>query len=242
VNGSVAEHHDPIGDFEDVGDVVADHDDPEPPITQLPDQSEDLPGFTHSQRCGRLIHQNDGAAPARRPCDRDGLPLTAGEIRDRGVHRRQVDSKLGDVLTRLGVHHRLVHETEPSQRTANPLFPPEEEVGGHVEGLHERQVLVHGLDPRPAGVVRFVELDRFAVDRHGSLVGPVDPGQHLDQCRFPGTVVADEPDHFAAGDLEVHAAEHLHRTEREMDVGGCEIRGTHGGASPEVRKSFSGIL
>jgi len=77
-----------------------------------------------------------------------------------------------------------------------------EEVAGGVEVVEQREVLVDGLDPEVARVVRRVDVDRLPVDHDLAVVGPHDAGEHLDQGRLAGAVVAKQRQHLAAAQIE----------------------------------------
>ena len=79
----------------------------------------------------------------------------------------------------------------------------EEEVGDHVEVVAEREVLVDGRDPEAVASLGLAIVTVLAVELDRALVGAVDAGDHLDQRRLAGAVVADEGDHLAFADVEV---------------------------------------
>ena len=80
-----AQDHDPVGDLEDVGEVVADHDHPEAALAQALDQAEHLRGLRDAQRRRRLVEQHDLRLAEQRAGDRHRLALPAGERADLGA-------------------------------------------------------------------------------------------------------------------------------------------------------------
>ena len=90
-----AQDDDPVGDLEDVGEVVADHDDAEAALAQAPDQLQHLLGLRHAERRRRLVEQHDLAA--RRAAS--GRPRPAGAGRPERVPTSV--RRLGIVTARL---------------------------------------------------------------------------------------------------------------------------------------------
>jgi predicted component of type VI protein secretion system len=68
---------------------------------------------------------------------------------------------------------------------------------------------------RPARHVLITERDRPAV-------GPVEAAQDVDESRLAGTVRADQADHLAPVEVEVHPVERLDSLERTRNGGGPE--------------------
>ena len=94
-------------------------------------------------------------------------------------------------------------------------LPADEEVAPERLLLGERLVLVDGLDRELVRhahrVVAEVELPVADEDAPGGR--REHPGQHLDQRRLSGAVVADQPDDLVAADGKVDVAERLDRAE-----------------------------
>ena len=82
-----AEHRDAGRRLEDVVQVVRDQDDREPLLGQPLDEREHLLGLRYAERGGRLVEDHELRVPHHRARDRDGLPLAAGERRDRLADR-----------------------------------------------------------------------------------------------------------------------------------------------------------
>ena len=70
---------DPVGEVEDVVDVVADEEDADALGLELLDQLADLGGLGRPERGGRLVHDQDARVEMDRARDRDRLALAARE-------------------------------------------------------------------------------------------------------------------------------------------------------------------
>ena len=80
---AVVHDADPIGQVVDVVDVVADQEDPDPLVLELPDEVADLGGLGRAERGGRLVHDQDPGVEVDGPGDGDRLALAAGQRLDR---------------------------------------------------------------------------------------------------------------------------------------------------------------
>ena len=71
-------------------------------------------------------------------------------------------------------------------------------------------LLVDGADAEALRILRGQRADRLAREQFDAAgCGRADAGQHLDQCRLAGAVLAHERVHFARAQREVHAGERL---------------------------------
>ena len=215
------QHGDPVGDLEDVVQVVRDQDDGEPLLGQALDELEHLLRLRDAERGGRLVEDHEPRVPHHRAGDGDGLPLAARQGRDRLPDR--ADRRHGEALHRLrglGLHHRLLEPVQPVAGLAAEVH-----VLDDVEVVAEREVLVDDLDPELGGVLRAVDVHRLAVDDDLAAVRRVRAGDALDQGRLAGAVVADERHHLTGTDLEVDLAERLDRAEALRDPVELQERG-----------------
>ena len=114
----------------------------------------------------------------------------------------------------------------------------EEDVGGDVEVVGQREVLVDRLDPVAAGVDRAGEADGLAVQADLALVGGVDAGDALDQRRLAGAVVAEEAHHLAGVDVEAERADGGEAAEALGDVADGEDRLGHVGGPWRARPTM----
>ncbi len=89
----------------------------------------------------------------------------------------------------------------------------EEHVGDDVEVVAERQILVDGGHAELGGVVGGANRDALAAPVDLAVVGFVDAGDHLDQCRLAGAVVADQRGNASRRDVEVDVVERGDGTE-----------------------------
>ena len=76
---AVVHHADPVGQVEDVVDVVADQEDADALVLELPDEVADLRGLGRSERRGRFVHDQDPGVEVDRAGDGHGLALAAGQ-------------------------------------------------------------------------------------------------------------------------------------------------------------------
>ena len=93
-------------------------------------------------------------------------------------------------LPRPDLHRHLV-EPQPAELLA------EEQVLDDVEVLAQGEVLEHGGDPELRGRRPGRDGHLLASEGDGAGVGRVHAGEHLDQRRLAGAVVADDGDHLA---------------------------------------------
>ena len=193
---AVSEQVDPVAHLEHVHVVVRDDDHRHVgALLQLLDQLDDQSPFARSHRGERLVEQDDlrvGVGGAR---DRDRLALTPGELRDLGVHRRDPDSDVVEVLARALPHRPVVEEAQRPDAARHLAVQEHVVVDRHARD--EREVLEDGVDPERAGVRDGAELHLLAANEDPALVGLVEPRQDLHEGRLAGPVVADQTEHLA---------------------------------------------
>jgi hypothetical protein len=73
--------------------------------------------------------------------------------------------------------------------------------------VDQGQVLVDGVDAEAAGVVDRPQHHLLPADEDAAGVGLVEAAEDLDQGRLAGAVVADQPQHLAPAEAEVHVAQ-----------------------------------
>ena len=98
--------------------------------------------------------------------ERDHLPLSSGEHLHRPTHRSGTDAEPVELGLRPLALGPPVDEPDPAERALAEDLAPDVEVGGDVEGLDEREVLIDHLDPGLRRVARRVEGDLLAVHAH----------------------------------------------------------------------------
>ena len=107
----------------------------------------------------------------------------------------------GDQRLGLGEHPAAVEEAE-SDRLA-----PEQEVLRDREVRRQRELLVDHADPQPLGIGHVADLDAATVHFHRAGVGPDHAAQDVDQRRFPGTVLPEQPVDLPRAEREIHPVE-----------------------------------
>ena len=114
-----------------------------------------------------------------------------------------------DHLCRLAVHLGLVDKSRKKAEQLLRRLAAEEDVGGHVLLLGQRQVLVDHLDAELAPLAGIERQDVLAVEFDRAGIGAIDAGDGLHQRRLAGAIVADEADHLARLDRQVDAMQHV---------------------------------
>ena len=89
----------------------------------------------------------------------------------------------------------------------------EVDVVGDREARDEVQLLVDRRDAELQRRLRAGEVHLLALPAHGALVGPVRPGQDLDEGGLAGAVLAQEAVHLAGADVEVDAVQRAYTGE-----------------------------
>src|SRR5690606_29752381 len=151
---------DPVRQVEDVVDVVADQDDPDPVLFELADQVTDLFGLRRSQGGSGLVHYEDAGVEMDGTGDGDRLALTSRKRSHRRLEVLELGVEAGHHPAS-GVLHCLVIQVAEARRQ----FPPEEHVARSVDVLGQSQGLVDRLDPVALGVSRVLEGGGLAVDQ-----------------------------------------------------------------------------
>ncbi len=208
-----AEDEDPVGDREDVRQVVTDDDNAEVALAQAADQLQDLFGLRHPESGRRLVEEHDFRLAQERAGDGDLLALAAGEGADLRAQARDRHREVREQIGGLVLHLHLVELAGDRPRPGRYLLPAEKEVGDDVEVVAEREVLVDGRDPQFGRVLRPVDPHLPPLEAHRAAVGGIDAGDRLDQRRLAGPVVADEAHDLAGADGEVDPVQRLDRAE-----------------------------
>ena len=152
-----------------------------------------------TQAGGGLVHDHETGIECGRAGDRHGLLLPTRDRTHRRTHARDPESETLDQSLRALVHVALVEEaTAP---TGLPQFTAKEDVLRHVQLGHQREVLVHHLDPDVACVHRTREVHRVAIQEDLPSVGHVDTREDLHQRGLACGVVADQADDLGGVDV-----------------------------------------
>ena len=196
-----------------------------PVLAHALDLVEHVARLDDAERGGRLVHEDDLARPGDRAADRDALALAAGHVGDGRAVSWIRTPRSRERLVAAAPHLRLVEEAEPAQRAGAQQLAAEEHVRRRVDLGRQREVLVDGLDPELARLLRRV---RSSTGRPSKRISPPSggwtPGERLDERRLAGAVVADERDDLARVDGEVRAAQRLHVAEALDDPARLEQR------------------
>ena len=219
---ATAPHHDdPVGDREDVGHAVADENDRDAAVAQLADQVQHLRHLAHRDGRRRLVHQHDLGLREHGARDRDRLPLAARHLLDE-VARARLRLQFLEDLAGAPVHGGIVEDAERSDAAAQ--LAAEEDIGRRGQIVAERQILVNDLDAVPARFDRPVQHDLLAVHAHRAVARQKVAGDHLDQRRLAGAVVAHEADHLACLQRQRDVVDGLDGAEMFRNVGEFENR------------------
>src|SRR5690606_5364341 len=119
------------------------------------------------------------------------------------------------------------------QRAQAGLLHAEEEVADDVEVVAEGEVLVDGGDAEALRVGRAGDGDLPALPADRAAVRRVGPGDHLDQRRLAGAVVAEQGHDLAGRDGQVDVAERLYGAESLGNPGQLQDGCAHG-SSPRT--------
>ena len=220
LGAAVAQHDDAVGDRQHVVQPVRDQDDGDAFRLQPADQVEHALHLAHGKRRRRLVHDDQLRVEGQRTRDRHRLLLAARERADRAVDRRQMRAQPLDHLCRLAVHLGLVDKAGNQAEQLLHRLAAEEDVGGHVLLLGQRQVLVDHLDAELAPLAGIERQDVLAVELDRAGIGAVNAGDGLHQRRLAGAIVADQADHFAG--LDRRGRRHAARRPRQSSCGCLE--------------------
>ena len=210
-----AEDEDPVGDLEDVGEVVADHDHAEVALAQPPDQRPG-PASVWARRARRSARRAARLSAHRAA---SGRPRPAGADRRRGFRPRCAGSGSSPPGSRAARPARCSIVVSSSWR-GRPGRAPARSPPGRGRGSRPRRGCRRA--PGPGRRWRSRVRSRPGADRSrprspSKRIAPesiaVDPGDRLDQRRLAGAVVADQADDLAGVDVEVDPVQSLDRAE-----------------------------
>ena len=85
----------------------------------------------------------------------------------------------------------------------------EVQVRHHVQVFAQREILEHGCDAQRGGGMRAMDGDWTTLELDHAGVRGDDAGDDLDQRRLPSTVVANQRDDLAGGDVQVNPVERV---------------------------------
>src|ERR1700722_369169 len=152
---------------------------------------------------GRFVQQNDFLGPGDRPADRDRLPLAARKLRHRAVGARHGDSDAFQFLAGPLVHLALREEAKATEKALFQDFTTKKNIPGDREVWRDPRFLIERLDSGRQRVMRRGPVNSPAAEKNVTGVRRMSPGQHADERRLAGPVVADQTDDFARADGKI---------------------------------------
>jgi hypothetical protein len=119
-------HRHPVGDLENLDQVVRDEYDRAAAVGETAREIEHLAGLGHGECCGRLVHDDETRIEVERASDRDSLALAAGKAADRRIGVGDMGVQLlqqrGDARLHLGAAQ------ERHAGDADDEFAPEKDI------------------------------------------------------------------------------------------------------------------
>ena len=216
---AVAENADPIGDTKNLGQPVADVDDPDAGAAPLVNQRVQSVDVLRPEGRRRLVEEQHLRLGEQRLDDFEELSLRERE-RPRGRGRRDAELELDQTVGRPSIH--------ASVRRSEVGRCREVEVLGHRQVQHVRVRLIGDAETEPAALGgRHAPALRLA-DHDGALVGSEEAAGDVQQRRFPGPVLPDEGVDLAGTTVDGDLAKRLYRTERLGHASQREHGGAHG--------------
>ena len=161
---------------------------------------------------GRLVHHDHARVRGQRLHDLDQLLIGDREPAREAV-RVETDAELVEHGGRLAAHPSAVDAPEALER-----LHTDEDVLGDAQVGEERRLLEDDRDPGRLRLLGVVEDRLLAVEHEPSRVGAVDAREDLDESGLPRAVLADEPVHLAAEELDVAVLERVDRPEALLSV------------------------
>ena len=197
---AVLEHGDAIGDGEHLVHAVADEHDGAPLLAQPPHGGEQLLHLVFAQSRRRLVEHQDARRSGHRLGDLDELALGERETAH-GEPRVERHPEETEQLGGAGAQGAPVDQPEPTRLAAD------QDVRRDVHLREQRQLLRHTGDAELLGAVRCQGAELLAAHLDAADVGGDHAGEDLDERRLAGAVLAEQGEHLAGADREVHAGE-----------------------------------
>jgi hypothetical protein len=179
------EHGDPVGNFEDVVEIVGNDHDGQPVVLEPPDQVQHHPRLGHAESRRGLVQQHQFRVPHDGLRHSDGLALASRQSCD-GLADR---AHCGHMQARQGRRGRSLHVVLVEEEAANTLAT-EKHVLNDVEVVGQGQILVDGLDSQRRRVPWAADVDRPSLPEHLAFIRLMDAGDAFGQDRLAGAVVA----------------------------------------------------
>ena len=142
------------------------------------------------------------------------------------MDRGDAGAKPVDHLLGVGIHPGLVDKTGEDAESPLHRLAAEEDIGGDVLLLGQRQILIDHLDAAPATLAGAGAVERLTVEPDVAFVERIYSGDGFHQSRLAGPIVADEAGDSALVDRQVDAIQYLHGAETLGDA--LDFEETHG--------------
>ncbi len=186
---------------------MRDQDDRNSLIAQLRHKVQQRVGLLHPQSGCRLIHDQDRGIEADRPRNRHHLALTPRHPLDQQLGRTDVDPQPRQQRFRLGVHPLLVQKSDAEDPLG--VLPPGEHIGGNVQIVEHRQVLVYHRQPQRLRVAWIAQRRLLPFDEDLACVRNHRPVERLHQRGLSGRIVAYQAQQLPAPQLQIDAVQRL---------------------------------
>ena len=230
---AVAEHDHPVGQREDLIEVVGHQQDARPGVAALTDHALHPQRLGDAERRRGLVEQQQPRVAHERPTERHELALTARQAAHRPVQRQRLGPH--PPQDRRGVLAHLALGDHPATRLA-----AQEHVGDDVEVVAQPVVLPQHLDPGLAHLIGR-RGQRRAVEPDLALLGLEDAGDAGHQRRLARAVLADQGDDLARTDPQVHVAQHREAAEALGDPAGVEARHAVADGRSSLRTALASV-
>ncbi len=204
---AVAHHREAVAEPVAFGQPVADEQQGDAVGAQPLDHPEQHLDLGPRQRRGGFVEDQHARAERDAARDRHHLLLAEPERAELGgrVHAQAV--ALHDLAG------QRVHAAPIDQQTEASRLVADEDVLGHAAFGDQVDFLVDRAHAPALRVARRGEGDRLAVEVDRALVERMKAGQHLDQRRFAGAVLADQAMYLAGAQRQRDVAQRTHHAE-----------------------------
>ena len=229
--GAVAQHRHPVGQSEDLRQLVGDIGDADAALAQAPDHLQQ-PSRIRIRQCGRRLVHDDQLGVLRQGLgDLDPLAVRHREAADDGIDVEIMAVERIEQGASAGPHGGPVHAAPAGARRMADI-----DVLRHAQLGEQQQFLIDRGDALGRRLAGRGKSDRLAFDPHLAGIGRLHPGDDLDQRGFPGAVLAQQRMDLARPDIEADVVQHPHRAEGFRDPRQFHQRGHSGSASRQVRR------
>ena len=194
---AAADHCDPVGNLQDLMQLVAYEDDRPAVIGQVAKEHEDLLGLGRGEHSGGLIKDEDLRVAIEGLQDLDSLLLADGQRLHLGV-RVELEPKSAGQLA--DPPAGLAPVEEDGVRHG---FLAEHDVLGDRQNGDQHEVLVHHLDSAGDGVGRSGDPDGLAVDENLTLIRDRETVEDVHQGGLAGAVLPEKGVDLALPQVEV---------------------------------------